>query len=66
MKKTATLQIYTPHGTTNARVVDVRYRGRVLQSFLCHKDEVGEILQKAITYCQNRGFENTKTAWGAS
>ena len=65
MKKTATLQIYTPYGTTLARAVDVRYRGRVLHSFLGHNAEVGDMLQKAIVYCQNRGFANTKTVWQA-
>jgi hypothetical protein len=63
MKKTATREIYTPHGTTNTRAVDVRYRGRTLFSFLGHRDQVGEMLQKAITFCQNQGFSGTKTAW---
>ena len=63
MNKTAILSVYTLYGTTNSVSVDVMYRKRVLYSFAGHKAETGELLQKAIQWAMNQGYQSTKAEW---
>lgn len=63
MKRTATISIYTPWGTSNSTAVDIIYRNRVLHGFAGQKTEQGEMIQKAHQWAINQGFTNTKTEW---
>jgi hypothetical protein len=57
--KTATLLIYTPHGTTGICVA-VIYRRNQLQDFLGHKADLQELTEKAIAFMVNQKFTRVK------
>jgi hypothetical protein len=62
--KTARLIVTDPlFGTLTSAQVDVMYRGKVLCTLQGKRAEVGTMLQKAITWCTNRGFEKTKAEY---
>ena len=55
--KTVKLMIYRPWGTNGGYVVDLFYRGRLLNGFM--STDLAEARANALIYAKNRGFTHT-------